>query len=605
MAVIITFLSEFRDRQEPIVNYTTSDPNLTIKGYYTNDSPLIYLLRKLQEELPDENDIRVLAITSYEVVGKKAFTADFEEAKGGVEGCKNLYEYYKNAIEEKNLYGQPFFLSTNGTDVATQKNITIEQIPYGFYFNEKNEVCEQEEMSEEEKACRIYAELVEKLEGEKYIYIDYSGGLRNIQYLMASLIQFFELSHMHCKQIVYSQWRPPKIIDIKNIYDISQIVQAVNDFTETGSVKKLGEIFGDVEQYGYIAKLINSLDSFVKAISVGRVDELDSIRNDIRTNLEQLEISGENDFAQGLYAGIFMLLVPNIKESFHMNDEENSLSYAGIIKWCLEHRFVQQAATIYVEKMPSVYLAHGIDKKAFGLKLDREARGNSEDSLLFFHAFWSRLFPTEAEQFARKLSCAKKNNDDSTLDNIKNLATSDDVTLREKEALSRLTEYLDAYTFSQSSRFGSRELSKNRHQRLRYMLSKDALSKTAYCLLNNCDSAREIEMRFRRDNGSSYKLHKETLEKLCAWAENRKEYQPLYEIMRYYLAVKIIRNHMNHAALMGDKDMEFINALTASECDNMSYDLVVEIISTGLKKSEAETVLTEDMWKKLTECAEI
>lgn len=601
MAVIITFLSEFRERKDNIYKYITPDENLTIEGYYTNDAPLIYLSRKIQKELPYESNIRVLAITSYEVFAEKAFTEAFEEAK---DGCKNLYEYYENSVKKNELYGQPFLSPTDISDIAEHKNLTIEQIPYGFYFNEESEVCGYAELSEEEKACRLYADLVKKLEGEKYIYIDYSGGLRNIQYLMASLVQFFELSGMQCKQIIYSKLYPSELVDIKNIYDISQIIQAVNDFTETGSVKKLGEIFGNVEKYGYISKLIDSLDRFVKSISIGRADELDSIRNEIKVNLEKTENPGDSKHGNDLYSSIFMMLVPKIKKSFYMNDEENSLSYIGIIKWCLDHRFVQQAATVYVEKMPTVYLSKGIDKEEFGLKLSRPATGNSEDSLLFFHAFWSRLFPTEAELFAQKLNDIKRNKDSQTFDNVKKLATSGEVNQREREALHRLIEYLDTYAFSQSSRYGSRELSKNRHQRLRYMLSKNALIKTAYCLLNNCNSAGDVEKKAKREDGNSYKIHKETLEKLREFSENRKEYQPLYEIMQYYLSVKIIRNHMNHAALMGDKDMEFINSLTNDKSENMSYDTVVEIINAGLKKSKVETVLTSKMWEKLTECPE-
>ena len=92
------------------------------------------------------------------------------------------------------------------------------------------------------------------------------------------------------------------------------------------------------------------------------------------------------------------------------------------------------------------------------------------------------------------------------------------------------------------------------------------------------------------------------MKKLRELSENREEYQPLYEIMQYYLAVKIIRNHMNHATLIGNKDIEFINTLTGDESNEISYDKVVEIIKSGLKKSDVKYVLTEDMWKRLTEC---
>ena len=595
MAVIITFLSTYRD--SGLKKYTLPVED-EIMCCYTNDAPFIYLSRKIEEELHEEKNIKIVTITSYDVFTKKCFSDTFEVSSDDNDKCRTLYDYYENAlVEKKELYEYPFFWKEK-TDIT----VKMCMVPYDFYFDEQGLPQKYKGDNGEKSLNSVYSKLVEFLKDEKYVYIDYSGGLRNVQYLMASLIQFFELSDMQCKQIVYCSLNPNEIVDIKNIYNIGQIVQAVSDFTETGNVKKLVEIYNDRKKYGCISELIESLDRFVKAISTGRADELDDIRKKIKISLDILDKTEKNDSINDLYSDIFMTLVPKIKESFYMKDKESSLSYPNIIKWCLDHRFVQQAATIYVEKMPSIYLSKGIDKKTFGLKLNKPATGNSEDSLLFFHAFWSRLFPTEEDLFAQKLDEAKRKKDTQTFKNIQDLMNCKKITPREKEALDRFIKYLNNYSFSQNSRFGSHELSKNRHQRLRYMLSKEALLKTAYCLINNCNSAKEIEKRFKQENGNSYKLHKETLKKLRELSENSEEYQPLYEIMQYYLAVKIIRNHMNHATLIGNKDIEFINTLTGDESNEISYDKVVEIIKSGLKKSDVKYVLTEDMWKRLTEC---
>lgn len=602
MAVIITFLSNFRNRSDDLIKYKLPVEG-EINGYYTNDAPLIYLSRKIAEELPEEKNIKLVAITSYEVFTKKAFSEAFEETGDESLKCRTLYEYYEKAFSEKELYGQHFF--TEDTEKLSEIKTEMCMIPYGFYFNGQGEPCEYGTEGEEESLNSVCAELVKFLDNEKYIYIDYAGGLRNIQYFMASLTQFFEMSGMQCKQIVYSMLSPSKVVDIKNIYDIGRIVQAVSDFTETGSVKKLEEIFGDSKKYGRISELVLCLDRFVKSISIGRVDELDEIRAEIKKNLDYLDSAEKTDV--DLYSGIFMTLIPKIKESFYMKDKDSSLSYTNIIKWCLAHRFVQQAATVYVEKIPSIYIAMGVDKEKFGLTIENKALGSSEDSTLFFHSFWGRFFPDEVSLFAQKLADGmRKRGEKPVLEYLAELSEGDGVTLREKKALELLADYIENYTSSPQIRFGTKERADTKSKRLGFMLSK-GLNRTSYCLLNNCNDAPDyIREADGRDDGNSYKAQKAILKKFGNFLQENgtAEYKKLYEIMKYYLAVKIIRNNMSHASLMSSEDTKFFVLLDGEESGAISYDRAFRIISAGISLTEnqgSDKIVTDEMWDRLTE----
>ncbi len=600
MAVIITFLSAYRNSDD-LKKYTLPVGG-EIECCYTNDAPLIYLSRKIEDELCEEKSIKIVTITSYDVFTRKCFSDTFEVSQDNNDKRRTLYDYYENAlVEKKELYEYPFFWKGK-TDIS----VKMCMVPYDFYFDEQGLPQKYEGDNEEKSLNSVYSKLIEFLKGEKYVYIDYSGGLRNVQYLMASLIQFFELSDMQCKQIVYCSLNPNKIVDIKNIYNIGQIVQAVSDFTETGSVKKLVEIYNDKEKYGYISELIESLDRFVKAISIGRVDELDDIRKKLKDSLDILDKTEKNNSINDLYWGIFMTLVPKIKESFYMKDKESSLSYANIIKWCLDHRFVQQAATVYVEKMPSVYKARGLEK--LSLTVEKKALGSSMDSTLFFYSFWSRLFPNEISAFAQKLADGIKTK--SSLDYLTHLSKSDMVTPREKEALDLLIDYIGKYTASRNFRFGTEERDNGKCARLSFMLSKPNI--TAYCLMNKCHFAPE-DIRSadnKRKDDNSYKAQKAILKKFDEFikngcgAEQENMYKKLYEIMKYYLAVKIIRNNMNHASLMSDGDASFVNSLADDKSGIVSYDKACLIISEGVSltdDSDANQIITKEMWDRLTE----
>ena len=54
-------------------------------------------------------------------------------------------------------------------------------------------------------AAHIFRSIAENLsEEDKNIYIDYTGGMRDISFLMTAVIQFLEFSGHPCKKIVYS-----------------------------------------------------------------------------------------------------------------------------------------------------------------------------------------------------------------------------------------------------------------------------------------------------------------------------------------------------------------------------------------------------------------
>ena len=376
MAVIISFLSEYK---ENVVEkeYWLPDPvNKEYSGVHTNQAPLYYLTKCAKNNLKDNETIKYLFIVSKSVYYKKVHNETFTPRELTDTPTKSQYEYYEHFCKDLNK--------------KCEVKCEVFHIPYDF---EKNVQENSAPLESKVIANNIYQKINEQIKDNEKVYIDYTGGLRDTSYLLVTLIQYLEIKNVTCESIVYSQFAPPRVRRIKYIYKINNIIQGAHDFIATGDITKLKEFFYDAEKYPAISPLIEELDKFVKAVSIGQIDGLDTIKNNINDFINGFDANVTTNGKTDLYMNIFKLLFPKIKESLYIDDSkgaENKFGYIEIVKWCIAHRFIQQAFTIYVEKFPEIYLDCGID----GLIDDSKVKikgGASFESTKFYTTFWESL----------------------------------------------------------------------------------------------------------------------------------------------------------------------------------------------------------------------
>lgn len=94
---------------------------------------------------------------------------------------------------------------------------------------------------------------------------------------------------------------------------------------------------------------------FSDKIQLGNLEKLDETVKELNKNIEVCSVLAEGETIESV---ILKQLLPVIKEKLIGNDE--SISYAKIIKWCLDNLLVQQALTIFVEKIPVYIFDQGI-----------------------------------------------------------------------------------------------------------------------------------------------------------------------------------------------------------------------------------------------------
>lgn len=337
---MLLFLSDYKTpekevnhiAQEEDYDYTPDQTcyiniNSTFSGYHTNDAPARFLL-KLAEYNKEPID-KIFCIVSKNVYNTKLPQLENESSNLKLEKDKTAFDRFSALI--KNEVGP-----------------SIEIIPIYYDFDPNNE-----DFDPKDKPTYIYNQ-IEACDIGESIYIDYTGGLRDVNLLMIALIRYLEFKGIVCKDIIYSNFysKPRKIHSIRSTYNMFDMINGVSEFVGTGNARQLEHLqtkLDNTTKNDNVNNFVNSLQSFSNAIALcnvgGIVDAIDSISNAINT-LEQ-------DTSDDIFVQMFKTLIPTVKEKLYIGKESPSI--LDLSKWCLDNNMLQQAVTIYNEKILFYY----------------------------------------------------------------------------------------------------------------------------------------------------------------------------------------------------------------------------------------------------------
>ena len=99
---------------------------------------------------------------------------------------------------------------------------------------------------------------------------------------------------------------------------------------------------------------------------------------------------------------MFADMIEIIRKKLYIK-ENSSLTYQDLIRWCLDNNMVQQALTLYIEKMPMYYY----EKKLLNLpkNLENPPFGTTKEVFAFYtRLFDDRLVDKKMVEFKEALS---------------------------------------------------------------------------------------------------------------------------------------------------------------------------------------------------------
>ncbi|MCR4644637.1 MAG: TM1812 family CRISPR-associated protein [Oscillospiraceae bacterium] len=338
MNVIITNLSRLHSNATPC--HYGSDLGEII-GTHTNDAPVTYLLRFLEKQSPGV-PVRIIAVTTPEA--KDAFVALSEAVR-----------------------------REHSSDVPELRQVDVAQM-----------------------AATIH-HIVELIPSDAHVYIDTTGGFRNSSYLLMAVVRILEYSGIRLEKAVYSRFEEhcKQIEDVTATYRLFDLISAANSFTEFGNSRELSAFF---QEHGHpeVQHVLLAMNDFSEAVALCRTSRLDEVLfalNDSLQGLDAMQTDDQNEILLRSISGM-------IRQKFGIEKGSTKAEYPSVIEWCLEHQLIQQAVTIYTEKIGSFFFQNGY------LTADEEvvqsilSRPNHFDPYyrLFFEKFMNMRIHAEPDQ---------------------------------------------------------------------------------------------------------------------------------------------------------------------------------------------------------------
>lgn len=563
--LLLVFISDYKHDAE-IQIYRAQKEDGTewcFEGAQTNDAPVKYLISKAFE---NNNKIeRIICIVS-----KKVKEQGLEEFKSMVYGYICSREELKAAYENQEI---DFHLVIYP---ETEEEISV-------------------------RATRVYTQLAASdcIGGETgaRVYIDYTGGLRDINFLMTAIIRYLKYHGISCKEIVYSSYNRDdhsrnKIYSLNCIYDMYQLLNGVEQFVSTGNAELLQACYRD-EGETIVDELLQQIVSFSHTMSLCDVRNVDKIMETLCERLDQFDAKED----KGSFFSVMLGDLTSIIRKKLYIEKGKGYSYPRLIQWCLDNNMVQQALTLYVEKMPEFYCNEGILKFC---EEDAEKkvknRGQSWRTEYFYGPFYDQFVMPELKKFGSRLKAAYNTMKETYVllekfeperfRKLKEYMETD----QEKNAVERLVMFLKIHYGATPSK-------------ILFPYTKerwDNAPRSANGFVNCMVSNEKWQIYFLYNNRKKYDESKTgTYEKKVLALDALKVYDGkipntetddnalLYALMKYYLALKLLRNRINHAS---EKDVQedegkAIERLERNHgiCMKIEFQNIKSLIQEGLK----------------------
>lgn len=550
------------------------EPDLKTDGVITNEAPIKLLMQKLARK--NERLDQIIFIVSNKAA---------REIKMPNENVLNEMELSSKQIElMKEVAGE--------TAVGyLQKKIKDAALKYGCEVPKMEEVSIFDEPDDREVVkciMNVQNKLIENAENElKNVYIEANGGIRYVMFMLSSIMNVLQSQYNNIKlESVFSTIYKGAgseiniVRDTKSTYISAQLVAAVNEFTNYGRIFSLKNYFNirrkmDVNKdsgimWKDIFACINKLSEISEALQLcrsARILELFYGRKDgselgIKNILDDFKIKyRDSNFAD---AEIFIYVIDIINKQYEYlyADFETNIGAINnlprLIKWCIEKDYIQQAITIYIEKMPDYYFNNKYISKEL-VDLEKVEIGQA-DSSKTSKGFYTDLYDYCAGNMKKETLCEKvqqkvlgiwdkvcfeKRKESAFIRELTNVLNKKiDVAMRQPlEEVKRIAIlYINNEPRVIKLNDGGKcciqagKLEKFMNS-LRSGNNKDELYAIVYKCKNN-----------EQKQSNTYEKKLMAIENLINGKVKVKDAERLVHIMKYYLAVKLIRNRVNHAS---------------------------------------------------------
>lgn len=220
--------------------------------------------------------------------------------------------------------------------------------------------------------------ILEHVQRDDEIFLDVTGGFRNANMYLLLLSRVLSYKGIRTVGAVYSNFQAKRVEDVFHLIEMFDLVGGMQELTSFGNVQTLRAYYDQQarksqRQDGKIVALLNSMERLNETITLCRTSQMEERMKEFNSALTDAEECEDP---------LMRTLLPVFREKF-----ERKLTTPGLIKWCVENGMIQQALTIYKERIPTYLIRDRTDileVKAHAPLPNNLSRYENEDEARFY-----------------------------------------------------------------------------------------------------------------------------------------------------------------------------------------------------------------------------
>lgn len=207
-------------------------------------------------------------------------------------------------------------------------------------------------------AKMILAKRNEYADEEYILHADMTGGMRNASMMMLGVMRLLEYSQIKMGRVLYSNWEKGRVEDSADVYRFFDLVAGAKEFVHYGSIRELKAYFAnETEKSAELKGLLSAMENFSESIKLCRYGEFTEAIRELDEKIKAF--LQRSDTQRYVNDSLFSTILPIIQKSYEPLLASNNDDLA-IIKWCAERGYLQQAMTLYTERVPEFIFAKGL-----------------------------------------------------------------------------------------------------------------------------------------------------------------------------------------------------------------------------------------------------
>lgn len=218
-------------------------------------------------------------------------------------------------------------------------------------------VIEVPDSMDEETQFQAISQLLEKIEKKDTLFVDLSGGLRDVAMLLVTVARCMrDLRDVQTRRVICAELNnnEPVVRDRTQLYGLFDFVTAMDQFFSTGTAQKLENYLrSEGEKDPVLHALLTRINQFSEDLALCRVRKLSDDLNQIDQALKETPEKSQN-----LTDLFFQMLKDRFSTEFAELLSSGEKALPALVSWCADHGMYQQALTLLCEQMPEYVCQH-------------------------------------------------------------------------------------------------------------------------------------------------------------------------------------------------------------------------------------------------------